>query len=136
MMNRTSKYHGEQGPEHAGKLQWPGVNGFPFRGEQIPNIRQDELEKLPVVGDAREETFDLSKEDEATRYRWVRDRCRNGLFVQDYAHKEHAMVDGKLTTLIYLEWTQLYVQVPPGHSSIGSKGNGSSKTSFTIGGPD
>lgn len=136
MIHRTSKYSGEQDKErHGEQLHWPGVNGIPFRGAQVPNIRREELENLPVVGYAYDGTFDLSNEEEAKYYRWVRDRCRNGLFTSDYSHREHTVVDGVLKTIIYLEWTQLYVQLPAGHKSLGSTGDGSSSTSFTLSGP-
>jgi hypothetical protein len=134
MHSRTHKYHGEQDDRHGAKLHWPGVNGVPFRGTSVPNIKQNELEDLPVVGEAFEQTFDLSDKDQAEAYRWIRDRVRNGMFTQDYVYRYHGVDEetGELKTIVYIEWTQLYVQLPPNHSAAGVNGNGRSGTNFTI----
>jgi hypothetical protein len=114
MHSRSQKYQGEQDPRHGSLLQWPGAQGLPFRGDAVPNVKQEELEQLPVVGEAFQQTFDLTDEEQATSYRWVRDRIRNGMFTQDYVYREHTLDadKNKLRTLVYLEWTQLYVQAP------------------------
>jgi hypothetical protein len=134
MYSRTHKYHGEQDDRHGGKLHWPGVGGIPFRGDAVPNIRQEELENLPIVGEGFEHTFDMDNESQAVAYRWIRDRIRNGMFTQDYIHREHKIDEetGNMKTLIYMEWTQLYVQIPPNHQASGVNGNGSSGTNFTL----
>ena len=134
MQSRTYKYYGEQDPRHGQLLHWPGANGLPFRGPAVPNIKQEELENLPVIGEAFEQTFDLSDEEQEQAYRWVRDRIRNGMFTQDYVHREHIVdeVNGTLKTLVYLEWTQLYVQVSSNHKSLGAIENGSSGQKFTL----
>jgi hypothetical protein len=133
MFHRTLKYRGEQDKErHGGNLHWPGVHGLPFRGPAVPNLKQEELEQLPVVGEAFHDTFDLSDEEQSKQYRWIRDRARNGLFTVDYSYREHVVVDGKMKTIIYIEWTQLYVQAPPGYNKPGSNGNGRSSQNFTI----
>tara|TARA_A100001015_G_C14775225_1_gene626907 strand:+ start:172 stop:582 length:411 start_codon:yes stop_codon:yes gene_type:complete len=133
MTSRSQKYYGEQDPRHGSQLQWPGAQGLPFRGDAVPNVKQEELEKLPVVGEAFQQTFDLTDEEQAKSYRWVRDRIRNGMFTQDYVHREHILDEDKneLRTLVYLEWTQLYVQVPHNsHSGVTANGSASQKFTF------
>ena len=133
MHSRSQKYFGEQDPRHGSQLQWPGAQGLPFRGDAVPNVKQEELEQLPVVGEAFQQTFDLTDEEQAKSYRWVRDRIRNGMFTQDYVHREHILDEDKneLRTLVYLEWTQLYVQVPQ-NSNSGVTANGSASQKFTF----
>ncbi len=117
------KYYGEQGDAHGGQLHWPGVNGIPFRGSMVPNLKRRELEQLPVVGQGCHDTFDLSDPKQSAVYAWVRDRIRNGLFTQDLVmHQWHPTKPGVM--IVYIEWTQLYIQLPTGQF-IGSNGNGS-----------
>ena len=135
MQSRTNKYYGEQDSRHGSVLQWPGAQGLPFRGEAVPNVKQEELENLPIVGEAFQQTFDLNDEEQAASYRWIRDRVRNGMFTQDYVYREHILNEEtkELRTLIYLEWTQLYVQVPANHKSSGVTANGSAtQEKFTL----
>ena len=125
----SHKYHGEQGDRYDGKLQWPGANGFPFIGDTAPNLKQHEVEALPIVGEAKENVFDLNELDDRRYYNWVRDRIRNGLFVQD--HISRRQPDDKLWPIIYLEWTQCYVIAPKQTAQAGSNGHGSAKQ-FTL----
>ena len=109
-------------------MHWPGVNGLPFRGSHIPNLKQRELDALPVIAHACEHTFDLSDPEQATVYQWVRDRVRNGLFTCDYI--ERHWDEDKQNMIVYIEWSQLYVQMPP-QAALGSNGNGNPH-SFTL----
>jgi len=124
MLPPTAKYYGEQDDRHEGTLYWPGVNGLPFRGEAAPSLMKRELDKLPTVASSFERLFNMSVDEDAQYYRWVRERIRNGLFTCDFVdrwHDEHNVV------WIYLEWSQLYVQQPkniePGSNGNGSPGN-------------
>ena len=117
----TSKYFGEQDARHEGQLHWPGVNGLPFRGEAIPNLKQRELADMPVVAHACHQVFDLSDGAQAKVFQWVRDRVRNGLFTLDWI--ERHWDDENKRMFVYVEWSQLYVQLPP--KTMGSIGNGS-----------
>jgi hypothetical protein len=130
MQQPSNKFHGEQDNRHDGKLHWPGAGGLPFRGDAIPNLKQAELENLPIVGDTHQATFDLSDEEDSEAYRWVRDRARNGLFTIDFV--ERHWNEEKQNMIIYVEWTQLYVQMPKGTNPIGGNGNGRSPTNFTL----
>lgn len=125
----THKYHGDQNERYDGPLQWPGANGFPFLGDVAPSLKQHEVEALPILGRAHERVFDLDEEDDREYYNWVRDRIRNGLFVQD--KMERKWPDDKRWPVIYLEWTQCFVMAPQQQQTAGSNGHGSS-TQFTL----
>jgi hypothetical protein len=106
----TERYYGEQDNRHGGALSWPGVNGYPFRG-QVPMLKPEEMQVLAahgLVGDAHHRTFCLSDAADNKDYSWVRERIRNGWFTQD--HVERWRTDDAIH--IYLEWTQLYIEVP------------------------
>lgn len=130
-MQQSQKYHGEQGDRYDGKMQWPGANGFPFLGDAPPSLKQHETEALPIVGHAHERLFDMNDEEEREYFNWVRDRIRNGLFVQDFIDRRFGDCDeNRPWPIIYLEWTQCYVMSPP-QASSGSSGHGST-TQFTL----
>jgi hypothetical protein len=124
MLYPSSKYHGEQNDLHGGPLHWPGVNGVPFLGQAPPNLRQRELEQLPVVCYSFHYTFDLGDQAQGQIYQWIRDRIRNGLFTCDWVERHW---DDKAKRMwIYIEWSQLYVTLPK-NNFLGSTGNGSPK---------
>jgi len=127
MFHPTVKYHNEQGGLHGGQLHWPGVNGLPFIGQAPPNIKQHELERLPIVGYACHQLFNLSDPKQDEVYAWVRDRIRNGLFTLDWILRHFD--EEEKCMWVYVEWTQLYVMLPPNY--IGSNGNGSPRN-FTL----
>ena len=132
-MTPIQKYQGEQDPRYGGKLQWPGANGLPCRGDSPPNLKQREVEALPVCGQAYERVFDLNNKEDAEYYNWVRDRIRNGLFVQDF--KRERWADDQKCPIIYLEWTQLYTALPTKQNMSGSSTNVNTKQ-FTLRRPD
>ena len=128
MFHSTVKYHNEQSDLHKGSLHWPGVNGLPFLGNAPPNVKQHELEQMPVVGYACHQLFDLGDKKQSEVYAWVRDRIKNGLFTLDWIFR-HFDEDEK-RMWVYIEWTQLYTIMPPNHT-LGSNGNGS-PSHFTL----
>lgn len=105
-----SKFFGEQDERHGGPLHWPGVRGFPFRGEQFPLLKQREYDAVPLVPDAKHRTFDLSDPHDSAEYAWVRDRVLGGLFRCDYI--EYHWDDKEKKMYIYVEWSQIYAQLP------------------------
>lgn len=133
MFGATIKYHGEQHERYGGKLQWPGANGLPFLGDHAPLLKQHEIDALPIVGRAYERVFDLNDEEDRAYYNWVRDRIKNGLFIKDKCMERWP--EDKLWPIVYLEWTQCYVQAPPKQMPIGGSPNGS-QTQFTLRGDD
>ena len=117
----TAKYFGEQDERHGGRLHWPGVNGIPFRGPYVPNLKRNELEKLPPVACAFHHTFNLSDDKESAVYQWIRDRIRNGSFTLDWIER-HWDAESK-TMWVYVEWSQLYIELPH-NNATGSNGDG------------
>ena len=127
MHRATSKYFGEQGDQYGGILHWPGANGIPFRGDAVPNLKKREMAQLPIVASAHHQVFDLSDQEQSATYSWIRDRIKNGLFVCDYVERWR---DGN-NMWVYLEWSQLYTQMPKTSKSLGSHGNGN-PNQFTL----
>ena len=105
-----SKFFNEQSDLHRGVLSWPGTLGLPFRGNgKPPVLSRDNFNRLYVTGDACHGTFDLSKKEDSELYCWVRDRIRNGWFILDDI--ERHWDPEKKNMIIYMEWTQLSVQM-------------------------
>jgi hypothetical protein len=125
-----AKYTGEQHQLHGGRLHWPGVNGIPFRGPTVPDLKQAEYDSVPVVAQGCFGTFNLSKKEDAEVYQWIRDRIRNGWFTLDWV--ERHWDEASKTMWIYIEWSQLYAQAMK--SEIRSLGHGS-PTSFSLHSP-
>jgi len=119
----SHKYEGEQDDRYGSELHWPGAQGFPFIGEVAPSLKQHEIEALPPVGQVHERLFDLNVEADRDYYNWVRDRIRNGLFVQDHIDRQRP--DSKQWPVIYLEWTQMCVMATPKQAAAGRTEHGS-----------
>jgi len=122
------KFFGEQDARHGGKLFWPGARGLPYRGKVSPLLKRHELESLPIVGDTYERVFDLSNEEDAAYYNWIRSHARNGLFSIDFI--ERHWDEDSATMRVYIEWTQFYTESPPG--GLGDA-NGDADKKFTLG---
>ena len=108
----SAKFLGDQNGGYDGRLFWPGVGGFPFRGNKAPMLSPDVKERIYLTGDAKHGTFDLAIPEQSQQYAWVRDRIRNGLFTEDYI--ERHWNDETKNQIVYLEWTQLYTQLTEG----------------------
>ena len=117
----TSRYHGEQDPRHHGKLHWPGIRGIPFRGDFVPTMKSYELQKLEPVGDTFHQTFDLSDSKQSEDFNWIRSRARNNWFIIEKSHYEWDK--DKQNMIVYMEWTQIYYEVPPNRLQGTSDGN-------------
>jgi len=128
-LTASNKFAGEQDDRYGGKLQWPGANGMPSMGDAAPSMKQHEIDALPVMGATRQRVFDLNDENARTDYNWVRDRIRNGMFVRDYCKRRWP--EDKVYPIIYMEWTQCYVQSPKQTGTAGRKEHGSSRQ-FTL----
>lgn len=130
------KYYGKsEAGRHPGHVIWPGVDGLPFLGEAIPNLKQKERAKLPVVGYKRVRQFDLSLPHDMEEYTWVLDHVRNGCFTLDYIlrHPIEYEEEGqkRLKIIAHVEWTQLYRVLPP-TMQPGGNGNGRPHNDFTF----
>ena len=111
MLRPITKFFGEQSTHHRGTLLWPGIHGLPFRSLDgtVPVIGKDNINRVYYAGDACHAVFDLSDDEQAQMYCWVRDRIRNGWFILDYIER-HWDPD-KRNMVIYMEWTQPYTQM-------------------------
>lgn len=123
---------------HPGPVQWPGVNGLPFLGDGIPNLKRNELEQLPIVGFKGVDQFDLSDPGRALVYKGILERVRNGIFTLDFIdrHKiEYKDEEGRpcVKWVAHVEWTQLYVTMPPQMPPGGTR-NGRPASDFILGG--
>jgi hypothetical protein len=106
------KYFSDQGGDrHGGPLHWPGTaDGFPFRGDNIPNLKQHEMEQLPHVLDYKSRSFKLWDPADTAEFNLVMDRIVNGWYVQ---HKRYDnWVQEHLEYIVRLEWIQIYGESP------------------------
>jgi len=101
-------YHGEQHSRHGGQLKWAGPFGYPVRGP-VPLLSNEEFKQIPLIAETKHGIFDLSDEEQAKEYNWVRERAKNGWFIIDYIQR--SWDDNKKNMTIYLEWTQIYGEV-------------------------
>lgn len=110
------KYFGEGGGQdstHGGDLHWPGTAaGFPFRGSNVPTLTTEETEDIPLAFDFHCETFELWKEDETKKYRQIRDRAANSWY--QLVHIERLYDEEHKGWRVYLEWNQIYGELPKG----------------------
>lgn len=123
----TTKFHSEQHARHGGTLHWPGAHNLPFRGDVVPHLTSAEREKLPVVGDFHAKTFDLSDAEDHEYYEWVQERISHRLFASK-KERWRWHEDGR-HMIVYLEWLQFYVQLPP---ALTSRMTHASSSQFTL----
>jgi len=102
------KYFADRGgPHHGGKLHWPGdIDGFPFRSESVPHLKQDEADRILHVMDYKSRMFCLWDPADKAEFDGIMDRIVNGWFMQhrredtwDAEHKHYR---------VWLEWVQVY----------------------------
>lgn len=108
------KYFGQRGgPEtiHGDHLTWPGTpEGFPVRGQQNVNLRQEEAENLPLRVDFHAKRFRCWIEEEHAEYVEIRDRCSNGWYMQ--CMRFDNWIPEHMDYVIRLEWLQIYGEIP------------------------
>ena len=112
------KYFGERGGSdsvHGGQLNWPGTStGFPFRGNNVPSLTTEENEEIPLAFDFHCKIFELWDEDALKEYRQIRDRAANGWY--QLVHIERLFDEDQKNWRVYLEWNQIYGELPKGKS--------------------
>ena len=105
------KYFDEAGGpddrEHGGRIHWPGTReGFPFRGETIPNLRGSEIDQIQHALDYRSDMFKLWEPDRKKEFDRIMDRIINGWYMQ---HKrKDVWVEEHQHLCVWLEWVQIY----------------------------
>lgn len=100
------------GNQHGGALTWPGtVDGYPFRGN-VPDMRQDEFQEIPLALDYKAQLFKLFDPVDAEAFANVMDRIVNGWYMQ---HKRiDRWSDDPCGPIVWLEWVQIYGESPAG----------------------
>jgi hypothetical protein len=113
------KYFSDQGgADHGGPLHWPGtMDGFPFRGDTVPNLRQQELETLPLALDYKSRSFKLWEPEDKAEFDVIMDRIVNGWYMQHKRFDNYVPEQNEY--VVRLEWVQIYGEHP------GSKNPGS-----------
>lgn len=115
------KYFNDKGgPDHGGTLHWPGtIDGYPFRGEVVPNLTQRELEEVPLVLDYHARSFKMWVPEEADLFVKIMDRIGNGIYMQHKRFDNY--VPEHMDYVVRLEWFQIYGE----HPSARNPGSGS-----------
>ena len=122
--------------EHGGLLHWPGTpDGFPFRGDAAPHLRQNEIDDVALALDYRSQMFLLWKPEDKKAFDAIMDRVVNGWYMQ---HKREDVWDAKNQHYrVWLEWVQIYGETPqgkhPGAAGSGTNGNGKKPTTLSPG---
>lgn len=110
------KFFGERGgtaSEHRGQLHWPGTpDGFPFRGDQVPQLRDDEAESLPLAMDFHSRSFRLWEPTDRADFNVIMDRILNGWYLQHRRFDNY--VPEQQEYVVRLEWAQIYGESPAG----------------------
>lgn len=114
------KYFADKGgPEHGGTLHWPGtLDGFPFRGDKVPNLTQQEMENIPLALDFKSKSFRQWIAEEKKEFDKVMDCIANGIYMQHKRFDNY--VPEHMEYVTRLEWVQIYGEHPAGRDG----GNG------------
>jgi len=93
------------------RLTWPGhVDGFPYVGDHIPNLTNDESESLSLRSNFHCFLFCLWDESHLTYFNWVQNYVANGLFFEK--RRIDNWDEGKKHLRVWLEWVQVYSELP------------------------
>jgi hypothetical protein len=113
--------------DHGGKqLHWPGSQeGYPFRGNVVPHLKQQEMEELPRVIDFHCFTFYMWDESHQKAFAEINDRIANTWYQEMTRHDKWVDLPTKVNApdgqeivmnlphlIIYLEWAQIYNEIP------------------------
>lgn len=87
------------------------LGSVPLRSRSAPPLKEEEYDELEVRPVAKVRTFNLSDVKDLEDYQLVLHRIVNGWYVKlkDFHHfdpEQKAMI-------VYLEWCQLYKEIPP-----------------------
>jgi hypothetical protein len=89
-------------------LVWPGVNGLPFTGKTVPDLRGDQADNLPIKIKFDSGTFDMWDPDSKKRYDDVCNHIASGVWMQK--HREPRWTEKGMQ--IWLEWYILAHELP------------------------
>lgn len=100
------QYYNEKQDADGEPLFWPGgPAGFPYRGANPPLLKQEEYDRLELVGKFRCHIFRLWEEKDLTEYTKIREKCTNGLWA--VVDKDRKWNDDHQNYTVYLEWVEM-----------------------------
>lgn len=106
------------GPEHGGRLFWPGTaDGFPVRAETPPLLHDEEYQQLATVLDYKSRMFCLWEPADKQAFDQVMDRIVNGWYMQHKRKDE--WIPERQHYAVWLEWVQIYGEQPTQKVSLG-----------------
>lgn len=91
-------------PEEIGPL-YPAYQ-FPFLGETVPNLTQEEYDNLELKYFYKSRSFDLAKSDDKTEFETVMSEIYNAKY--KLINKENRWKDNSVTPCVWLEWVEIY----------------------------
>jgi len=101
------KFFNRQQNDAGQQLLWPGLpQGYPVLGPNAPDLKGDEIEKVPVRIDYKSKLFDLSNEKDCAEYNQIMDQIVNGLYHR--LDHDRRWNDAKQHYQIWLEWAEFY----------------------------
>lgn len=117
MSQSLFKYFSDNGGEdHGGRLSWSAHLDAPFRGSQIPLLKDSEFDdRLVTIRDFKFKEFDLHDEDQRRTYQEVMDRIVNGWY--QFHTREFAKDETGRVRYVYVEWSQTYTVESPSRST-------------------
>lgn len=90
----------------------PGYNGIPFRGEEIPQIKETDPVKPEVALDGQAAVFDLSKPEHLKYYKNIFHMAYNGRAQIGIDRVDFDANTGKYTA--FVRWALIYTHMPKG----------------------
>jgi hypothetical protein len=94
-----------------GSFVLPGVNnGYPFVGDEIPNLKDGEADQLEYVNLYHTKAFDLSDPATKKEFEEIMGQIYNRQYV--LIKKEYRWNDDKATPTVWLEWLETYNILP------------------------
>lgn len=103
------KYQFERGgAEHGNQpLHWPGtVDGYPVRGPKPPDLKQGEVEDIPLTADFKSHMFELWEPTDKQFFDAVNDKITIGWY--RLLKREDRWDDDKKHFRVWMEWLQIY----------------------------
>lgn len=110
------KYYHESKLSDGTPLVWPGTpDGIPYAGKVIPNLRGSEIDDIRYQLNFHAKWFNLAQPQELEEYCRIKDKIKNGLYVE-YRQKDIDQPDGSIKT--FLEWGEIYAEGSPSDANF------------------
>lgn len=112
-MSRLSllQFHSEKRDSQNVPLHWPGTpDGFPFRGNRIPDLKGGEINNLPYRLTFRSRRFCLWEEQDKRDFDMIKNHMASGLYLEYKRHDQY--IESKMHWVIWLEWAEVAAELP------------------------